>query len=68
MTNTFTCAMCGGTFERNRSDQEAMEETRAIFGDDVTLEECDLVCDGCWQSIHPDRNQTAFVLWKEERK
>lgn len=30
--NTFTCAACGGKFEKGRTDEEALEESRAKFG------------------------------------
>ena len=51
----FSCSLCGGVFEKGRSDEEAMAEYAEMFpGDDE--EPTDLVCDDCWQDmigIHP---------------
>lgn len=51
----FTCDMCGDTFDKGRSDEEALAETESYFGN---LPEDDLavVCAGCWNKIHPQRN------------
>lgn len=48
----FTCAECGGTFPKARSDDEAMAEyeTRDVLtpleGDDLAV-----VCDDCFKSL-----------------
>lgn len=48
--NEYTCAVCGETFTKIRSDAEAMDEARGNFGP-VTPDECSLVCDDCYNSI-----------------
>lgn len=49
--NTFTCAVCGGTFPKAWTDEEAEEEAvRAGFGD-VPAEERALVCDVCYPIV-----------------
>jgi hypothetical protein len=54
--NEFTCAFCHGVFEKGRSDEDAVTERESHFGP-VSLEECDfVVCEDCWQKIHPARN------------
>ncbi len=47
MPDTYDCALCGGTFNKGRSDEEAMAEKAALFPG-VPAEECDLVCDDCF--------------------
>jgi hypothetical protein len=51
----YTCALCRETFFKGVSDKQALEETRSHFGD-VPEEELAVVCDDCWQKIHPQRN------------
>jgi hypothetical protein len=48
--NTFTCAACGGTFEKGWSDEEAAAEALEVWGpldpdDEAT------VCDDCYKAI-----------------
>jgi hypothetical protein len=50
--NTYECAMCGETYEKTWSDEEAIAEMNQYFGD-VPVEDCDVVCDDCFQKIHP---------------
>lgn len=53
---TFVCCKCGGSFPFSEEDDAAaMEESRSFFGD-VPQEELAIVCDGCWEVIHPARN------------
>jgi hypothetical protein len=48
----FTCALCGGIFPKDRNEDEVIAELHKYFGD-VPIEECDLVCDACWEKIKP---------------
>lgn len=41
---TFTCAVCGETFECEWSEEEAVAEAEAIFGKGV-MEDYVIVCD-----------------------
>jgi hypothetical protein len=52
----YTCELCGETYDRGRSDEEALSETAAVFGPDSLDEPLAIVCDDCWNKIHPDRN------------
>ena len=45
----FTCAHCGGTFEKEWSDDEAMAEAAANWGD--KLEDPVPVCDDCYRAM-----------------
>ncbi|MGI4876668.1 MAG: hypothetical protein ACRYG4_04210 [Janthinobacterium lividum] len=49
---SYTCAKCGGTFDKGWSDEEAAAELAASFA--VPLADCDLVCDPCY---------TKFRAW-----
>jgi hypothetical protein len=50
MAETFKCAQCGGEFEKEWSDEEAIAEAESIFG---PLEGVvgTLVCDDCWHDM-----------------
>jgi hypothetical protein len=49
--NEFTCAACGGTFEREPgwSQEHIEDEYRKTFGKDP--DDVDVVCDDCYQKI-----------------
>lgn len=49
MSNTYTCALCGGTFNKGWSDEEAEAELASTFA--VPKDECDLVCDNCYKEM-----------------
>lgn len=49
----YRCALCGKVYEKGWTDEEeAMQETNTYWPD-TTREECDVVCDDCWQKIKP---------------
>lgn len=48
----YQCAMCGGTFESDRPDEEAIAEKDLLFGA-IPMEQCDIICEDCFQSINP---------------
>lgn len=52
LTLTWQCAMCKQTFDRGWSHEEAVAEKNKLFGD-ISLEECEQVCDDCFQLIKP---------------
>jgi hypothetical protein len=54
-TNQYQCAMCKGVFDEGWSDEEAMAETHQLFGKSFTPEECDVICDDCFNKIHPEK-------------
>jgi hypothetical protein len=68
----FRCAMCQGVFLRSRSDLEALSETKAIFGQVVRQEDCDLVCDDCFKKLdldnHPHRVEEASAHMSRRRR
>ena len=51
-SQTYTCENCGGTFEKNRSDEEAMAEALAAdrfpVGEPVDVA---VICDDCYNRM-----------------
>lgn len=58
MPESFTCASCGGTFPKGRSDEEALAESVARWGS-IPPSEQEVVCDNCFKEI---------VDWLEEEE
>ena len=48
--NEYQCAMCKGIFEKGWTEEEATDELKENFGD-ISKEDCDVICDTCFQSI-----------------
>lgn len=47
---SYTCSVCGETFDKGWSDEEAEAELTSTFpGQDKS--ECEIVCDDCYQEI-----------------
>ena len=60
MADMYTCAACGGTFEKQWSDEEAAAESRQAFGVDIHSDPTMVVvCDSCYKTM------TAAVPPKE---
>lgn len=55
MGEEYTCAMCKGVFERTTPEDKALAELEEFFGD-ISVDDCDIVCDDCWQKIRPDKH------------
>jgi hypothetical protein len=47
MVDTYTCAMCGGTFEKGWSDEDAAAELEANCPG-MPREACAIICDDCF--------------------
>jgi len=61
--NTFKCCVCGGTFEKAWSDEEAIAEMKQEF--DKPVEECDVVCDDCYEKLMQGKQEKMKVLLSE---
>jgi hypothetical protein len=48
--DTYVCAICGGEYIKGVSEEEAIKEKEEYFGN-TPVEECDLVCDDCWNNF-----------------
>lgn len=44
----FTCAICGETFEKENTEEEALDELEKNFGTRDTSE-CEIVCTECYE-------------------
>lgn len=60
----FECAMCNGVFIKNWSEEEAEAERQRDFGASKK-EDCDEVCDVCYQQMRPDQNPEAYEAYME---
>lgn len=47
----FTCAECGQTFPKLRTDAEAWAEARARWGDAMLGEDAAVLCDDCHTAV-----------------
>jgi len=47
----YQCAICKGIFSRTKSVADATVEMKENFGDDFESEDCDEVCDDCYQEF-----------------
>lgn len=71
--DTFTCAHCGGTFEKDWSEEEkAAAEAADLWGITPDDDDAVTVCDDCFQQMHPSQNQDLvaeyFEAFPERRK
>lgn len=57
--HSYICAMCGGKFIADWSQEEAVAELNRDFGK-MPLEECDQVCDACYQKVSPENNPEYY--------
>jgi DNA-directed RNA polymerase subunit RPC12/RpoP len=51
--NEYTCAICGGTFKKGWSDEDAAAELRTNWPG-IPPEDCAIVCDDCFRRILPE--------------
>lgn len=59
----YRCAMCHKVYKKGWSDEEAMAETNSYW-DGTKQEDCEVVCDDCWQKIHPMKNIETYLSTK----
>lgn len=52
MSNSYQCGKCGGTFEKDWTDEEARQETKRLWGD-LPEEDLVVVCDDCFIELVP---------------
>ena len=48
MPDEFTCAQCGGTFDKEWSDEEALAEAAENFGE---IDDPVVICDDCYKRM-----------------
>lgn len=56
--DTYKCDMCGDTFEKGWSDEEAEEEAADIFGVEGAASNSDMsvVCEDCFRKVMGESN------------
>ena len=47
---SYTCEVCGGTFEKGWSDEEAWAEAKSLYPPE-DLKEVGLTCDDCFRKV-----------------
>lgn len=52
----YTCSVCGNTYKKVRSEEDCIKELKEVWGD-CSPDECDIVCDDCYQIIIKDKEQ-----------
>jgi DNA-directed RNA polymerase subunit RPC12/RpoP len=51
---SYTCARCGGTFRKVRSDEDAMAEAESLWTPETMADPQAIVCDPCFRE---------FIAW-----
>jgi DNA-directed RNA polymerase subunit RPC12/RpoP len=51
MSNTYKCSVCKNEYEKGWDDIEAEKEMKDNFGQSVTTDDCEIVCDDCYKEI-----------------
>jgi len=52
--NEYKCVVCKGIFLKARTDEEAMKESKELYGEHPKEELC-IVCDNCFKKIEKHR-------------
>ena len=67
---TYECTMCKGIFEKEISDEEVNKEAKEIWGVNNASENENMVivCDDCFNKVHPDKFPELRDKVKEELK
>lgn len=65
MADEYKCVACGGVFEKTWSDEEALAEMVGYFGE-VPEHEQVVVCDDCFQAMHPEDHPERVAEAKAE--
>ena len=68
----YKCAMCGGEFKEGWDDEDAKAEMKANYGENITLQDCVVICDDCYKKTEPMRDtarlMTALDLENKKHK
>lgn len=68
--NEYRCTLCHNVYTKAWSDEEARAEMQSYWPG-VAQEECAVICDDCWQKIHPEWNLSEYEssltdLWVQQ--
>ena len=60
MSDTFTCSACGNTYPKGRDDEEALADSKLIWGN-IPEDSLCMICDDCFQrgfaSMHAEHTK-----------
>jgi len=65
--NEYKCAVCGGIFEMELTEEEAEEQLKREFGN-INKKFCDIVCDDCFQEMNKQYSVEQFKENVEDQK
>ena len=63
---TYECAMCHETYECGWSHEEALAESKELFGD-IPADETEVVCDDCFKEMTASYSPKQFLTDTKER-
>lgn len=63
--NEYQCENCKEIYTKTWTDEEAMAETEHYFGEGWQKSELAIICDDCFQKMHPAKHPD---LVKQSRK
>lgn len=58
--NEYQCSRCKGIFEKGWTDEEAIAEMKRNHGDNITTDDCGVLCDDCYNEFIKWRNSPNF--------
>lgn len=61
----FTCKMCQTTYEKAWTDEEAYQETEMYFGVRGDAPNMAIICDDCFNKVHPAQHPEEVKRAKE---
>jgi hypothetical protein len=69
MNTTYICSCCKQTFAKMCSDEEAWAEKKKYWPGG-SEEEYEIVCEDCWQLVHPTKHLPEYIasLWEKKRE
>ena len=65
---SFICAICKKEFDIDWTEEEAEEELKEEFGENIKKEDCVQVCDDCYEKVKPKNNPKIFNDWKVSKQ
>ncbi len=65
--NEYQCAACNNIYEKGWSDEEQEKEMLEYFGN-IPEEERRVICDDCFNFMHPLKNPILTAMSKAEIK
>lgn len=52
-SNEYKCAQCGNVYETGQTEEEAITEMKANFGEHAKKEDMAVICDDCYNDLMP---------------